>query len=212
MIDRIRLLERRDVDELIILDIAATPDERGPRFEEVKSLCENLFMPVTIGGGVRTLSDIRSLLAGGADKVAINTATDLVSEASRKFGAQAIVVSIDVRGGTVHTHCGRHDTGRNPVAYAVDMAQRGAGEILLTSIERDGTLQGYDVELIRNVSAAVDIPVIACGGAGTYAHMHEILSTTKAHAVAAGAMFQFCEATPKGAARHLHDEGHQVRL
>jgi cyclase len=214
MQDRIRLLERRDVDELIILDVAATPNGRGPRFDEVRALCDNLFCPVTIGGGVRNVEDIRNLLAGGADKVSINTAglenPSLVSEASKKFGAQAVVVSIDARDGWVVRNCGSR-TCRTAVEWARNADALGAGEILLTSVERDGTLQGYDLDLIHSVSSAVDIPVIAAGGCGSYEHMQQALDAG-AHAVASGAMFQFCEATPKGAARFLHEQGIATRL
>lgn len=209
-------MERRDVDELIILDVTATPNNRSPRFEEVTALCENLFMPVTIGGGIRNESDIRRLLAGGADKVAINTVAvetpGLIETAARKFGSQAVVVSIDVRAGRVHTRCGRFDTAIDPVAWAVEVSDRGAGEILLTSIERDGMLDGYDLDLIRSVVDAVDIPVIAAGGCGSYEHMAEVLRETKAHAVAVGAAFQFTECTPRGAAKYLHEHGISVRL
>jgi cyclase len=209
-------MERREVDELIILDIAATPNNRGPRFEEVKALTENLFMPVTIGGGVKNVSDIRRLLANGADKVAINTVAvdrpELVSDAARRFGSQAVVVSIDVASGMVASSCGRQQTGRDPVRWAAELENRGAGEILLTSIDRDGMMDGYDIDLIREVSDAVDIPVIACGGCGSYFHIHEVLANTRAHAVGVGAAFQFLEMTPKGASRYLHEQGFAVRL
>ncbi len=209
MMDRVRLLECREVDELIILDIAATPNKRAPRFDEVKALCQNLFMPVTVGGGVRNLCDIRRLLASGADKVAIKTAAlenpSLIDEAARKFGSQAVVISID--------HSGSSNT-RNicATAWAKQVESRGAGEILLQSIDRDGTMEGYDIDLIREVSDAVDIPVIAAGGCGSYEHVAEVLYNTKAHAVAVGAAFQFTECTPKGMSRYLHDRGFQVRL
>lgn len=146
-----------------------------------------------IGGGIKTIADIRRLLADGADKVAICSQTDLISEAAQKFGAQAICA---------------HVFG---LADASAAADHGAGEILLCSVERDGTMDGYDLDLIRAVTAAVSIPVIASGGCGAYQHMQEALDAG-AHAVAAGAMFQFREATPKGASRFLHDQGYQVRL
>lgn len=209
-------MERREVDELIILDIAATPNNRGPRFDEVKSLTENLFMPVTVGGGVKNVADIRHLLANGADKVAINTVAcerpELIDGAAKRFGSQAVVVSIDVRAGRCCVACGRQETERHPVHWAAEVEDRGAGEILLTSIDRDGMMDGYDLDLIREVSDAVDIPVIACGGCGSYEHIAEVLYSTKAHAVAVGAAFQFLEMTPKGASRYLHDQGFQIRL
>lgn len=216
MIDRIRLLERREVDELIILDITATPNNRSPRYHEVRQLCENLFMPVTVGGGVSNISDIRQLLANGADKVAINTAAtetpNLINEGAKRFGNQAIVISIDVKEGVVWTHCGIKRWGRNPIDWAREVESRGAGEILINSIEHDGMMGGYDLDLIESVSNAVSIPVIASGGCGCYEHLHEVLELTGAHAVAVGAMFQFTEQTPKGAAKYLHEKGFQVRL
>jgi len=213
--DRIRLMERRDIDELIILDVVATPEKRGPRFEDIKHFCENLFCPVTVGGGVKNCHDIQRLLANGADKVAINTAAfenpGLIDEAAKKFGSQAVVVSIDVWEGSVHTHCGQRDRHCDPVWWAQDCESRGAGEILLNSIERDGSLDGYDLDTIAAVSAAVSIPVVVAGGAGTYEHFADALKAG-AHAVAAGAMFQFKDLTPKGASRYLHERGFQVRL
>jgi cyclase len=215
MVDRIRLLERRDVDELIILDIAATPNNRGPRFDEVKELCSNLFCPVTIGGGVRNVEDIRRLLAGGADKVAIGTAAierpELIHEASVKFGAQAVVASVDVRGSKVHSRCGQQDAGLDPVDWARTVTELGAGEILLTSVDRDGMMNGYDLDLIRRVSEAVSIPVIAAGGCGVYSDMLAAMQAG-AHACASGAMFLFRESTPKGAAKYLHEQGIATRL
>lgn len=188
-----------------MLDIAATPNNRGPRFDLIKEVCSNLFCPVTIGGGVRTLDDIRQLLLCGADKVSINTEAirrpEFIKEASDKFGAQAVTVSVDVRGGDI----------AGAVKSATAFESLGAGEILLNSVERDGTMQGYDVELISRVAESVNIPVIACGGAGSYEHIEQALAAG-AHAVAVGAMFQFCDATPKGAAKHLHEKGFSVRL
>ena len=214
MLDRVRLLERRDIDELIVLDIAATPNKRGPRFEEVAQLCENLFMPMTVGGGVRNVSDVARLLRSGADKVAINTmaieAPATINDASRKFGSQAVVSSIDHRRGDV-VKGGREPTGLEVTEWAVELEDRGAGEILLTSVDRDGTMAGYDLDLIEQVTSRVSIPVIACGGCGSYEHMSQALNAG-AHAVAAGAMFQFRETTPKGAARYLQGQGFQCRI
>lgn len=202
MDDRLRLIERRDVDELIILDVSRL----APRFEEVKRLTEPLFCPITIGGGITNVSDVRRLLAGGADKVSINSAAlarpDFIRECAEKFGSQAVTVSIDVRNGAVGD--------RHPVDWASEVERRGAGEILLTSIDRDGTLEGYDTALIREVASAVSIPVVAAGGCGSYDHMEAAIAAG-AHAVASGAFFQFCEATPKGAARHLKAQGINAR-
>lgn len=215
MRDRLRLLERRDVDELIILDVAATPAGRGPWFEEIAELCSGMFCPITVGGGVRNCDDIRQLLRCGADKVAINTMAverpALISEASSRFGSQAIVVSIDVLRGEIRTRCGQLVGIQDSTHVAQKLELRGAGEILLTSIDRDGMMCGYDLDLIRSVSSAVNIPVIAAGGCGTYEHMREAIEAG-AHAVASGAMFQFCEATPKGAARYLSEHGIPTRI
>jgi len=199
MADRIRLLERRDIDELIILDVSRL----APRFEEVTRLTEPLFCPITVGGGIKNVADIQRLLAGGADKVAVNRMArdkpEFVREASERFGAQAIVVAIDVR------------PGDEPAEFAARMERLGAGEILLTSVERDGAMQGYDLDTIRAVSDAVSIPVIAAGGCGSYQHMLDAMQAG-AHAVASGAMFQFRETTPKDAARYLDQHGIPTRL
>lgn len=199
----IRVYQTRNVDELIYLDVAA---DGGPDFGLIEQFAHECFMPVTVGGGIRTLDHVKRLIQGGADKVSLNTAAFdnpcLITEAARKFGSQSVVVSIDVRDGKVWTHNGTHDTGALPVDYARRMEQSGAGEILLNSIERDGTLCGYDLGLIREVSGAVSIPVVACGGAGSYEHLKEGLDAG-AHGVAAGAMWTFCDCTPAGAADYL---------
>jgi cyclase len=214
MMDRLRLLERREVDEIIILDISATPNNRSPRFDEVKSLCENLFMPVTVGGGVKNVNDIRRLLESGADKVAINTMAlqrpELIDEASRKFGAQAIVISIDSLSGMCRSHGSRNGTVLGAVEAAREFEARGAGEILLTDVERDGTMEGYNLDLIRSVSESVSIPVIACGGCSSYEDMERAFKAG-AHAVAVGALFQFTDNTPRGASRYLNEHGIPAR-
>lgn len=210
----IRVYEMRQVDEVCLLDIAATPEGRGPNVEFVRDFAGEFFCPVTVGGGVRTIEHIRQLLHAGADKVAINTAAfetpNLITQAAQKFGRQAVVVSIDVRHGTVWTRCGTHNTGQDAVAVAGWVEELGAGEILLNSIDRDGTLGGYDLDLVRHVSQAVQIPVVACGGAGTYQHLKEALDAG-AHAVAASAMWHFCDCTPASAAEYLHEHGVRVR-
>jgi cyclase len=184
-------LERRDIDELLLLDVGATLGGRGPDFELVSDLCSTMFCPVTVGGGVRSLDDIRELLRCGADKVSIRTHRELITAASRKFGAQAIVA--DVR------------------SLEEARAAEGAGELLLQSVERDGMMCGYDLDLIRDISSAVDVPVIAAGGCGSYEDMRQAIEAG-AHAVAIGAAFQFCEMTPKGAARYLNEHGIASRL
>jgi len=211
----VRVYNMRDVDELILLDIAATPAMRGPDIATVRELCGECFMPVTVGGGVTQPEHFRDLLLAGADKIAINTAAVetplLIEKASRAFGAQAVVVSIDVKGGEVVTHCGRVPTGLDPAEFAADCERLGAGEILITAIDRDGTMQGYDVDLIRRVSRAVSIPVVASGGCGNAQHMAEALRAG-AHAVAAASIFHFTEQTPKGLKRDLAQNGIAVRL
>lgn len=208
-----RIHQQRGVDELVILDVAA---QDGPDIAFVKELTEGCFMPLTVGGGVRTLDHIRDLLASGADKVVIGTAAyrtpRLIEEASRKFGAQAITVAIDVdQHGSVHVESGKYPTQQWSVEYAKRMERLGAGEILLTSIPRDGTMEGYDLDLIQRVSHAVNIPVIAAGGCSGYRDMADAI-TAGAHAVAAGALFLFEDSTPQGAAKYLHQHGFNTRL
>ena len=217
----IKVYNLREVDELVFLDIRATPEGRQPDFDMVDELADECFMPLTVGGGVRTVEDVERLLQVGADKIAINTAAvespELVERIARRFGSQCAVVSIDARrlpAGTyeVYTHCGRVATGRDPVSVAKDLEASGAGEILLTSIERDGTMTGYDISLTRMVSDAVRIPVIASGGAGRYADMKSVLFEGGASAVAAASIFHFTEQTPREAKRYLQEQGFPVRL
>lgn len=201
----IRVYQARDVDELIVLDVTGDCDASWA--------CE-CFMPVTVGGGIKSVEDIRRLMAQGADKVAICTAAheapDLIDKAARKFGSQAIVIAIDVLEDYAVAQCGKGQRQRKALDWAREVEARGAGEILLTSIERDGTLQGYDLSLIETISAAVSIPVVAAGGAGTYEHLAQGLRAG-AHAVAAGALWQFCDATPKDAGRYLKAQGFAIR-
>jgi len=217
----VKVYNMREVDELVYLDVTATTDKRPPDFESVDELADECFMPLTVGGGVRTVEDVRRLLQVGADKVAVNTAAvenpAVIREMAQRFGSQCVVVSIDARrraDGTheVYTHSGTVATRKDPVSLAQEVEALGAGEILLTSIERDGTMTGYDVELTRRVSDAVSIPVIASGGAGTYAHMAEVLRDGRASAVAAASMFHFTEQTPLEAKRYLREQGFRVRL
>jgi cyclase len=205
----------RSVDELIVLDITATPQNRGPNLSMVEGLTKDCYIPVTIGGGVRSIGDVRDLLNAGADKVAICTAIFddpmMVRKAADKFGSQAIVVSIDVIDKVVAMRCGTVKTKVDPVTWARGAETMGAGEIMLTSIDCDGIMEGYDLELIRSVTQSVSIPVIASGGAGTYQHMLEAIQAG-ADAVAAGAMFAFTEQTPRGACEYLRSKGVEVRL
>lgn len=217
----IRVYNLREVDELVFLDIGATGSGAKPAFAEIDELADNCHMPMTVGGGVSTMEDIRGLLAVGADKVAINSAAvespDLIRDAAREFGSQCVVVSIDFRRHAdgrleVFTRSGTRATGRDPVAWAREAASRGAGEILLTNIERDGSMTGYDVAAVAAVSAAVDVPVIASGGCGSYQDMADVLAGSRAAAVAAAAMFHFTEQTPREAKRFLAERGVPVRL
>jgi len=217
----VKVYNMREVDELVFLDITATREGREPDYELVDDLADECFMPLTVGGGVRTVEHFERLLKVGADKVAVNTAVierpEVIAEAAATFGAQCVVVSIDALrspdgGLEVLTHSGATPTGREPADLAAEAQERGAGEILLTSIDRDGTMEGYDIDLIRDVAAAVTIPVIASGGAGTYAHMAAALLEGGASAVAAASMFHFTEQTPLEAKRHLHERGVAVRI
>ena len=219
-VQAVKVYNMRGVDELVFFDIAATPAQRRPDFQQIEDLASECFMPMTVGGGVRTVDDIRDLLSVGADKVAINTAAvenpGLIRQGAESFGVQCMVIAIDARktgnGWEVMTRCGRQATGLDPVEHARNVEALGAGEIILTSIDRDGTMQGYDIELTQRVSSAVGIPVIASGGAGTYAHMADVLRGGGAAAVAAASIFHFTEQTPREAKLFLREQGFNVRL
>lgn len=216
----LKVYTMRDVDELMLLDITATVEGNPPDHESVADFSEECSVPLTVGGGIDDASQIGELLRAGADKISLNTGAfarpALVEEAAGKFGAQCVVVSIDARrneagGHSVFVRAGTLDTGRDPVSWAREAAARGAGEILLTSIDRDGTLEGYDLGLVESVASAVDIPVIASGGAGTYQHMIDVVREAGASAVAAASMFHFTEQTPAGAKQALEAAGIPVR-
>jgi len=215
----VKVFNARDVDELVILDIGATPQGCEPDWATLEDLARECFVPLTVGGGVRSVDHFERLLAIGADKVALNSAAyaedGLIEEAARRYGVQCVVASIDVRrteDGTAHcvSHCGARAMDRDPVAWARMLEQRGAGEILLTRVEFDGAMNGYDLDLIAAVSSAVSIPVIAAGGAGRFEHMAQALDAG-ASAVAAASIFQFTQATPAQAKAHLALCGHPVR-
>lgn len=217
----IKVYNMREVDELIFLDITATREGRSPDFETIDELADECFMPLTVGGGVRDVEDVRRLLQVGADKVAINTAAietpELIHQIAKRFGSQCVVVSIDARRHAdgsceVYTHAGTIPAGKDPVELAREVEALGAGEILLTSIDRDGTMTGYDLELTRRISEAVSIPVIASGGAGNYEHIAQVLREGKASAVAAASIFHFTQQTPLEAKRYLRESGFNVRL
>lgn len=220
VIPAIKVYNMREVDELILLDIEATSEERDPDYNEIRDFSRECFVPFCVGGGIRNLEQIKLLLRAGADKVAINTAAydtlNLVSEGAAQFGSQCIVVGIDCRkvDGVYRcfSHNGSVDTGYRLEDWARRVEQAGAGEILLTSVEQDGTMQGYDIEMIRRVSELVNIPVIASGGAGNYEHMLQAVKEGKASAVAAASIYHFTEQTPKEAKEYLGDHGVPVRI
>jgi imidazole glycerol-phosphate synthase subunit HisF len=216
----VQVYNMREVDELIFLDITATRETRSPDFELIDEIADECFMPLTVGGGIQSIEDVQRLLQVGADKVCINSAAyenpGLIREAADYFGSQCVVVSIDAREVArgyygCFSHNGSRKTQKEVTAWAQEIESLGAGEILITSIERDGTMQGYDLELIRQVSESVCIPVIASGGAGSYQHMYEAISMANANAVAASSMFHFTEQTPLEAKRFLAERGIPIR-
>lgn len=213
--------DRAGADELVFLDISASVEGRKTMVEVARRVAEQVFIPFTVGGGLRTLEDIRRMLAAGADKVSLNTAAvenpRLVEEASRRFGSQCIVVAIDARRcgpgrWEVVTHGGRRPTGKDAVAWAREVASLGAGEILLTSMDCDGTQEGYDLELTAAVSTSVSIPVIASGGVGSLKHLLEGLTIGRADAVLAASIFHFGTYTIAEVKKYLADHGVPVRL
>jgi len=221
MLPAIKVYNTRQVDELIIVDITATRDNREPDYESVEEYSSECFVPLTIGGGVKNINDVKNLLQAGADKISINsTAMDtpeIISEIAGKFGSQCVVVSIDARLCTngryeCFSHSGTKSTGRDAVEWAREAVDRGAGEILLTSIDRDGTMEGYDIDLIRSITEAVSIPVIASGGAGNYEHMLQAIKIGGASAVAAASIFHFTQQTPLQAKRYLREHGVYTRV
>jgi cyclase len=216
----VKVYNSRQVDEMIVVDITATEEGRVPDFDTIREFSSECFVPLTIGGGVRDLSVIRELLRAGADKVCINSALyddpALVRAAAERFGSQCIVASIDARreaDGTLrcHSRSGKRPEAGSPAERAREAEGLGAGEILVTSIDRDGTMAGYDIELVRSVAEAVSIPVIASGGAGNYDHFLEAVRDGKASAVAAASVFHYTEQTPMGVKEHLSRHGVPVR-
>lgn len=220
LMQSIKVYNMREVDELIFLDITATKLKKSPDFELIDDFADECFMPLTIGGGIKKIEDIEHLLKVGADKISINTSAfltpNLITEASNKFGAQCIIVSIDVKRidskYNVFIYSGKIATGMDPLEYAKKVEKLGAGEILLTSIDRDGTMQGYDIELIKHITRNVSIPVIASGGAGKYDHMLQAIKIARASAVAASSIFHFTQQTPLEAKKYLNNFGIKTRL
>ncbi len=245
-VDVAEIYDREGADEITFLDITASHENRNIIIDVVYRTAERVFMPLTVGGGIRTLDDIRNLLKAGADKVSVNTAAvkdpEFVKRASERFGSQCIVVAIDAKKiqktgdrrqkaekkenlnfelrtpnselfrWEVFTHGGRNPTGLDAVEWSQRMEEYGAGEILLTSMDRDGTKEGYDIELTRNISEAVGIPVIASGGAGNLQHLYEGFMDGKADAVLAASIFHYREYTIKEAKEFLRKKGVNVRL
>ena len=212
--------DRQGADELVFLDITASHENRNIMLDVVARTAEGIYMPLTVGGGIRGTEDIRRLLRAGADKVSLNTAAlerpAVIREAAERFGSQCIVVAIDARavshGWEVYTHGGRRATGRDAVEWAREATRLGAGEILLTSMDRDGTKDGYDLELTRAISTGVDVPVIASGGAGSLEHLWEGLVEGGADAALAASIFHFGIHTIAEAKAYLRERGVPVRI
>jgi cyclase len=218
--------DRQGADELVFLDITASHEGRATMLDVVRRTAEAVYLPLTVGGGLGSLEDVRTLLRAGADKVSLNTAVvarpELIREAAVRFGSQCIVVAIDAKRRAapagddpafeVYTHGGRRPTGRDAVQWAREVEALGAGEILLTSMDRDGTRDGYDLALTRAIAEAVSVPVIASGGVGTLAHLHDGLVEGKADAVLAASIFHFGEHSVPEAKRYLRTRGVVVRL
>ena len=214
--------DRQGADELVLLDITASSDARGILLDIVSRVAEKIFIPFTVGGGIRTVEDFTQLLRAGADKVSVNSAAikrpEIINEAAYKFGSQCVVVAIDAKkrangeGWTIYKHGGRIDTGIDAVEWAKRVCDLGAGEILLTSMDCDGTKAGYDIELTRAVAEAVSVPVIASGGAGTMAHFYDALTEGKADAALAASLFHYKELEIRDLKEYLASRSVSVRL
>lgn len=214
--------DKSGADELVFLDITASSDARNTAVEMVRKVAEKVFIPFTVGGGIRTVEDFKAILREGADKVSVNSAAimnpNLISEAADKFGSQCVVVAIDAKkradgtGFTIYKNGGRVDMGIDAVEWAMKAERLGAGEILLTSMDGDGTKAGYDLELTRAVAENVSIPVIASGGAGTMEHFYEAFTEGKAEAALAASLFHFKEMEIRDLKKYLREKGISVRL
>lgn len=217
-----RFYNEEGADELVFLDITATSDGRDTMLDVVRATADQIFIPLTVGGGVRSVEDMRALLSAGADKVSMNSSAvsnpDLINQGADRFGTQCIVVAIDARQvegedrWEVYTHGGRTATGIDAAEWAAEVERRGAGEILLTSMNRDGTGIGYDIPLLEAISAAVNIPVIASGGAGEYQHFLEALQPGRADAVLAASLFHFGTMRIRDVKQYLGEHGIPVRM
>ena len=219
-VEQARIYDKAGADELCFLDITASSDDRDTIFDVVSNTAEHCFMPLTVGGGIRKIDDIRKLLLAGADKVSINTAAvktpEFVGQAAEKFGSQCIVVSVDAKrtpsgGFEIFTHGGREATGTEAISWCQRMADLGCGEILLTSMDRDGTKKGFDLKLTRAVTDAVPVPVIASGGVGTLDHLVEGVMQGHASAVLAASIFHFGTYTIAEAKAHMKAAGAEIR-
>lgn len=214
--------DKSGADELVFLDITASSDARNTAVEMVRKVAEKVFIPFTVGGGIRTVEDFKAILREGADKVSVNSAAimnpNLISEAADKFGSQCVVVAIDAKrradgtGFTIYKNGGRVDMGIDAVEWAMKAEMLGAGEILLTSMDGDGTKAGYDLELTRAIAENVSIPVIASGGAGTMEHFYEAFTEGKAEAALAASLFHFKEMEIRDLKKYLREKGISVRL
>ncbi len=219
-VEQAEIYDQQGADELVFLDITATFEKRKTIIDVVEKTAERVFMPLTVGGGIRSIDDIRSLLKAGADKVSINSAAvkdpDLINRASEIFGSQCIIVAIDAKrtglGFEVFVKGGREPTGIDAVWWAKEVEKRGAGEILLTSIDTDGTKSGYDIELTRIISSELEIPVIASGGAGSFEHFEEVFKETEAQATLAASVFHFGELSIQDVKTYLKERGVNVRI
>ena len=217
-----KVYDKEGADELVFLDITASSDARNTVVDMVEQVAENVFIPFTVGGGIRTVEDFRTILRAGADKISINSSAlntpDLISDAAYKFGSQCVVVAIDAKkradgsGWNVYKNGGRIDTGRDAVEWAMEAERRGAGEILLTSMDGDVTKAGYDLNVTRQIADAVSIPVIASGGAGELSHFYDAFSEGHADAALAASLFHYKELTIREVKEYLRDKGIPVRL
>lgn len=216
------IYDKEGADELVFLDITASSDERHTVIDMVRKVAQKIFIPFTVGGGIRTIEDFKAILREGADKVSVNSAAIadpfLIEEAAKKFGSQCVVVAIDAKrrsegdGWNIYKNGGRIDTGIDAIEWAKKVDMLGAGEILLTSMDCDGTKQGYDIELTRKISENVSIPVIASGGAGTKEHFYEALTDGKADAVLAASLFHYKEIKISDLKEYLKEKGLPVRM